>query len=214
MDIPAPSPHPPDIATNDRGMLRQDRSISLLRANYLMVFFAVPAVLLPVWVYGLAWHWLPVRFVTGTPALWLLAAVLVGIVTHELLHAWAWAMAARRPVRSMRFGFDWKTITPYAHCPDAMPARAYRIGAVTPLLVLGVLPTVAALASGSPALLGFGLFFTFAAGGDMLILWLLRGTPAGALVEDHPHRAGCYVLTPADPSILTQHDAPGSDGSD
>jgi hypothetical protein len=185
-------------------MLRQDRSISLLRANYLMVFFAVPAVLLPVWIYGMMWSWLRVvRFVTGTSALWLVAAVVGGIVTHELLHAWAWALAAHRPVRGMRFGFDWKTITPYAHCPDAMPARAYRIGAVTPLIALGVLPTVVALATGSPALLGFGLFFTFAAGGDMLILWLLRDTPAGALVEDHPHRAGCYVLTPVATSVTT-----------
>lgn len=199
---------PPICGAGDEGPLREDRSISLLRANYLMVFFAVPAVLLPVWLYGMLWSWAPVvRFVTGGSALLLLGAVLAGIVLHELLHAAVWAVAARRPLRSMRFGFDWKTITPYAHCPDAMSARAYRIGAVAPLLALGVVPTAAALIVGSPPLLGFGLFFIFAAGGDMLILWLLRGTPSTALVEDHPHRAGCYVLASAAQGMPEEHAA-------
>lgn len=32
------------------------------------------------------------------------------------------------------------------------------------------------------------------AGGDWLILWLIRNVKAGSLVEDHPSKAGCYVL--------------------
>jgi hypothetical protein len=38
------------------------------------------------------------------------------------------------------------------------------------------------------------LIFTLAAGGDALILWLLRGVPAGRLVRDHPSKPGCLVL--------------------
>ena len=38
-----------------------------------------------------------------------------------------------------------------------------------------------------------------AAGGDWLVLWLLRGVSPGAFVEDHPTRAGCYVLEPEQP---------------
>jgi hypothetical protein len=42
----------------------------------------------------------------------------------------------------------------------------------------------------------FSLIHTAAAGGDWLILWLIRGVKAGSLVEDHPSNAGCYVLAP------------------
>ena len=48
--------------------------------------------------------------------------------------------------------------------------------------------------TGNPFIFIFGLAFILAAGGDILILWLLRKVKAGSLVEDHPKRAGCYVI--------------------
>jgi hypothetical protein len=42
-----------------------------------------------------------------------------------------------------------------------------------------------------------GGLFILAAGGDFLILWSIRGVDKDALVEDHPTRAGCYVLQPS-----------------
>jgi hypothetical protein len=41
-----------------------------------------------------------------------------------------------------------------------------------------------------------GGLFVLAAGGDLLILLLVRNVGATCLVEDHPIRAGCYVLEP------------------
>jgi len=172
-----------------------DRSISLLRANFMMLYFAVPATILPAalwyWVWGL--DGIERLFTQSGIRLWMFLALAGGIVVHEALHAFAWARAARLPFSSIRFGFHWKTITPYAHCSIAIRARAYRIGAVTPLLAMGVLPVLLAIATGSAAVLAFGLFFTFAAGGDMLILWLIRDIPSNAMVEDHPTRAGCMI---------------------
>jgi hypothetical protein len=176
---------------------REDRSVSLLRANFLMVYFALPAILLLGVPYFLLWGIAGVRsiFVDGglVP---LLLAVLVGIVVHEAIHGLTWKITTGKPFGVIRFGFDWKTVTPYAHCTEAMRARPYRIGAVMPLLLLGLFPSLWAIAFGSASWAAFGLFFTFAAGGDMLILWLLRDIAPDALVEDHPTRAGCYVLTP------------------
>jgi hypothetical protein len=175
----------------------QDRSISLLRANFVMVVFALPAILLP----GLVWYavWgldgIATLFRSPDTGIILLLALGVGVVVHEGLHALAWARAARLPLRAIRFGFDWKTITPYAHCTVPITARAYRIGAATPLLAIGVLPAIISLFNGDAALLAFSLFFIFAAGGDMLILWLIRDVHPDALVEDHPTRAGCLVRT-------------------
>ncbi len=173
----------------------QDRSISLLRANFVMVYFAVPAVLIPGLLWYALWGMEDIAAMFWTPGIgvMVLLTLIPGIVVHEVLHAVAWAWSANLPLSNIRFGFHWKTVTPYAHCKVAITARAYRIGAVTPLLVLGVLPCAIALALGSAPLLAFGLFFTFAAGGDMLILWLIRDVVPTALVEDHPTRAGCLV---------------------
>jgi hypothetical protein len=50
-----------------------------------------------------------------------------------------------------------------------------------------------------------------AAAGDFLILWILRGVPAGAWVQDHPQQVGCLVVAGADapsPSPVSKEDLP------
>jgi hypothetical protein len=182
---------------HDGAFRRLDRSVSLLKANVMMVYFAVPSVLLLGGVYVWIWGYHRLVWVLMGGYTVSLIALLAGIVVHEAIHGITWKIAARKPASTIRFGFHWKTLTPYAHCRESMPAGAYRMGAVMPLLLLGVLPSVAAIVWGQGGLMAFGLFFTFAAGGDMLILWLIRDLPSDALVEDHPIRAGCSVLLPA-----------------
>jgi hypothetical protein len=79
-----------------------------------------------------------------------------------------------------------------------MLVNPYRWGAVMPGIITGFLPALVGLLTGSPAVFLIGLFFVFAAGGDLLILWLIRKVEKSALVEDHPTRAGCYVLISQD----------------
>jgi len=174
--------------------VREDRSISLLQANFQMIFVAVPAVLVFVVPYALLWDVASLFRFSGSAIGMLVLAILAGIVVHEGIHGLTWKLATGKSFGVIRFGFDWKTVTPYAHCTEPMRADAYRLGAGMPLLLMGVLPSIAGIATGSAAVMAFGLFFTFAAGGDMLILWLLRDVPGTALVEDHPNRAGSYVL--------------------
>jgi len=122
------------------------------------------------------------------------ALLIVGVVAHEALHAIAWKLVANPPKGTVRIGFQWKTVTPYAHCSAPMSARAYRIGAVTPGIVLGLIPIGVALVFGWGGWMNFGILFAIAAGGDALIIWLLRGVPGHKRVIDHPTRAGCLLL--------------------
>lgn len=125
---------------------------------------------------------------------WAMGVLIAGIVAHELLHGAAWALFGRKPWTAIAFGFQWKTFTPYAHCREPMDIRAYRLGAATPGVVLGLLPAALGILLGHGPIFLFGLLFTVAAAGDALILWLLRTVEPGRLVEDHPTRAGCYVV--------------------
>lgn len=122
-----------------------------------------------------------------------IALVALGVVAHEAIHGLSWAYFGDKPLSAIKFGFQAKTLTPYAHCKEPMEARAYRLGATMPGLLLGVIPSLAGIIMGNGWVMFFGLFFTFAAGGDALILWLIRGVEGRALVEDHPTNAGCYV---------------------
>ena len=181
---------PPDAA-------RRDLSISMAQANLYGLLLLIPAgVLLALpyiglWglnVFGDAWQ------IVSDNLLLALGILAVGVVVHELIHGVSWTIFGKKPRRAIKYGFKLKTLTPYAHCTEPMDARAYRLGAAMPGLLLGLLPWLAGLVTGDGATLLFGLLFTLAALGDAMILWLLRHVAPDAQVIDHPTRAGCYVI--------------------
>lgn len=120
--------------------------------------------------------------------------LLFGILFHELIHMAAWMFFAKKPLKAFKLGFQWKALTPYAHCKEPMDIRPYRIGAFAPGLVLGILPWLVSLLTGDALLMAYGFLYTAAASGDLLILWLIRNVKPNTLVEDHPTNAGCYVI--------------------
>lgn len=172
-----------------------DRSISAERALLLLVLLAGPLVLA---------QWALFSIVRGRAALWDgLDAVLTfrtgallfvaGLLAHEFVHGLTWKLVGRVPWRHIQFGVQPRTFTPFAHVTTPLPARAYRWGTVMPLLAVGLLPFLVGLALDRPAWTAFGMVFTFVAGGDLAVLWTLRGVSGRALVQDHPERVGCYV---------------------
>jgi hypothetical protein len=100
----------------------------------------------------------------------------------------------RKPFSRIKFGFQWKTLTPYAHLTEPIEVNAYRLGGFMPGFVLGMLVYVLSLVLGDGNLFWFSLIHTSAAGGDWLVLWLIRNLKPGQLIEDHPTQAGCYVI--------------------
>ena len=175
----------------------RDLSVSLARANVYTLAVSLPLVGLMVLAYFGLSPIAPIPApVTLTSTVLFLALLAAGILAHEAIHGLAWAYFGRLPLRRIRFGIQASTLTPYAHALDPMPARAYRLGAILPALLLGALPFVVGTAVGSASLALYGMIFVFAAGGDLLVLWLIRGVDARALVQDHPSRAGCIALAP------------------
>lgn len=167
--------------------------IGLLLMPPLAVFLIAPYVAL--WSFsalGTAW-----KMLLAHPFL-ALVLFIVGVVIHELLHGLSWWYFGRKPRSVIKYGFQVKTLTPYAHCTEPMDVRAYRIGAAMPGLVLGIAPWLVGLATGHEPSLLFGLLFTIAALGDAMVLWMIRHVERGRLVIDHPTQAGCYVIEPDD----------------
>lgn len=123
----------------------------------------------------------------------LIAGFFIGTVIHELIHGLTALWYGQLSWADIKFGVQWKSFTPYCHPTKPLPARIYRIVVVMPLLVLGLLPYAIALISGNGTLLALGIFFTLAASGDLMILWLMRSLSAGELVQDHPSQVGLLV---------------------
>ncbi len=123
-----------------------------------------------------------------------LLIVLGAIVGHEALHAIGWKFFGRLPWSALRFGVDWKTLSPYCHAKAPMRVSAYRIGAILPGLLIGFLPLMLSLVTGNAPWVLFGAFMTSAAVGDLYVLWIIRHLSPNAWVIDHDSHAGCYVF--------------------
>jgi hypothetical protein len=126
----------------------------------------------------------------------MMGVFILGAVVHELLHGLTWAVFCRNGLKSIKYGVYWKVLTPYCHCKEVLPLKQYAIGGLMPGLMMGLLPVLAGIATGHFLLFLFGLFFSLAAAGDLLILWMLRHQRSTDLVQDHPDKIGCFVLIP------------------
>jgi hypothetical protein len=167
---------------------------------------SIPAHRLPGWVWWLAIALfviplLPFAVRYGFLAvlvggLWQIPVVLVLIVAHEAVHAIGWKFAGGLPWSKFKFGIVWKALAPYCHATVPMNVNAYRIGAVMPLIVTGIVPLVLAYIAGDAGWTFISAVMISAAVGDIYVLWTLRDMPSNALIQDHPSQVGCIAYLP------------------
>ena len=170
----------------------REYTISIGRANLVAAFFIVPILVFMVLPYFLIWH----RNIFSIPGRtwWIFLVTLpVGAVVHELLHGMVWALFVEGGFRSISFGVKLEYLTPYCHCNKPMAVWQYFIGAMMPLLVMGIIPWIWGTIRGNEMLVFFALFYTWAAGGDIQAMWMLRKFRVGDKVEDHPEELGFII---------------------
>ncbi len=125
-----------------------------------------------------------------------IVVMILGIVVHELIHGATWAIFTKKGFKSMKFGILKEYLTPYCHCKEPLKVRAYSIGAIMPAIILGFIPSILAIWTGSLGMLLFGIFFTVSAMGDFMIIYLIHKEDKNTWVQDHPSEAGYYLLKP------------------
>ncbi len=125
--------------------------------------------------------------------LYFIPLVIAGIFLHELLHGIGWGFFTKSGIRSVRFGFSLKYLAPWCHCKEPLKVKHYRIGAALPLLMLGVIPGFLGILTGKAGLTVFGIIFSWAAGGDIISLFMLRSLDSNSYVFDHRDKMGFYT---------------------
>lgn len=185
--------HPANAGENS---FSRDATVSMAFANGIALFLLPITFLLFLLPYQQIWTIEPLLslFSSRANALALLTALILGVVFHELLHAVGFLLFGKAPASTLKFGFSWKGMAPYAHCHAPIRAKAYRISVWLPGILLGIMPGIMGLATGSGGLTLFGTIMTIAAGGDLAVIWAIRSVPANALVLDHPSKPGCQLL--------------------
>ena len=174
------------------GYATELRTIGMLKANIvalvvLGLFCLLGAAgMFAIWGgFSLGNPWNGMLFIVG---FWL------GIAVHELIHGFTWMWATRSGFRHLRFGVLRGGV--YCHIDVPMSKQRYVVGALMPLLLLGVVPFFLSFAINSLWLMLFGAIFIGCAMGDVLIVWAIRKESPDTLVYDHPSEPGCVVYHP------------------
>lgn len=179
-----------------QGYRRVELTVSIVKAN----IFAV-VLLIPLLIAGGGLFFLRNQSMSGglgkmNPLLFA-ALFFAMIVVHELIHGLSWSLFAENHWKDIEFGFMKQYLTPYCTCGVPLKKGSYIFGALTPLVLLGILPMIAGILTNSLGLLLLGVIMADAAAGDILIVWkILRyRSEAGTIVYiDHPTQAGGVIF--------------------
>lgn len=123
-----------------------------------------------------------------------LIIVLLGVILHEAIHAFFFALFLSTGFQGVHFGFNKEYGIPFVHIKEPISIPGFRTGAIMPLIILGILPIVWGLFTGSLGFFTFGAIFTISASGDLLLLANTRGLPADQKIKDLPDEIGFELI--------------------
>ena len=174
------------------GYAAELRTIGMLKAN--VVALVVLGLFCLLGVAGMYAVWGGISFGRPWSSMLFCIGIFAGVAVHELIHGFTWMWATRSGFRHLRFGLLRGGV--YCHIDVPMSKRRYVVGALMPLLLLGVVPFLLSFAINSLWLMLFGAIFIGCAMGDVLIVWAIRKESPDTLVYDHPSEPGCVVYHP------------------
>ncbi|GHV09882.1 hypothetical protein FACS189485_22780 [Spirochaetia bacterium] len=193
---------------NENDFTKEKVTINIIWANIFgLVVLIIVAILFGIPFY-LLWHEKYVNVEIYNPVmnlfdrikiigLYLLIFILLTIM-HELIHGISFAMFSQNKFRSIKIGIlpAQKLFTPYCHCMEKLKIKHYRIAAVMPLIILGIIPTIISICIGNITLLFWGIILIVVAGGDILIIYKTLKEKEDVWVFDHPSEAGYFIYRP------------------
>lgn len=175
-----------------------DKTLSPLFVNIVgtLLMFALFGVILG--LYSALWHENPLviyaqsRALTGTLFI-SLVIFFISVVIHEAIHSIGYRMGGAA-WSEIKFGFQWQSLMPYAHCKVPLRASAYRLAVMLPGVLLGLIPAVIGIMARLDWLTLYGTAMLAGAVGDVMILALLMPLKADTLVQDHPSKPGFQII--------------------
>ena len=179
-----------------QGYRRTELTISIVKANIFAIGLMVAALVIGLVLFFLANDPESVAIRRVNPLLWMLAFAVL-IVVHELIHGVSWAIFTEHHFGDIAFGFMKQYLTPYCACAVPLSKGQYIFGALMPLLLVGIMPMIIGILSGSFFWLLIGAALVAGAGGDIQIVGNILRYKSEAddiLYIDHPTQAGGVIF--------------------
>ena len=179
-----------------QGYVKKELTVGIVKANVVTMLLAIPICAVCVLLFHLVNPGSSYALDFTGMIVWLVSMFALTVV-HEGVHGLTWSRFTPNGFRDIDFGFMKEYLTPYCTCATPLSKGAYIAGALMPLIVLGILPWIESMITGSTLLLYISLVMILAAGGDMLIvLEVLKARSDGKeqLIYDHPTQAGCVLF--------------------
>jgi hypothetical protein len=179
-----------------KGYRKRELMIGIVRANVVTLLLAIPlcaaAILLFLAVSPGSLHALSLTEMI----IWLVSFFALTAV-HEGIHGLTWSRFTPNGFRDIDFGFMKQYLTPYCTCTVPLDKGPYIFGALMPLIILGIIPMIIGIVTGSIFVLSVGILMTDAAAGDIMIVWKLlmyKSTAEHVVYMDHPTQAGGVIF--------------------
>ncbi len=181
-----------------QGYVEKDLTVSILIANVIGTLVIVPFILL----------FLVLFFVNGGSSIGFddftfgelilfLLIIVLSVVIHELIHGITYSIFCENHFKDVEYGFIVKDLTPYCTCRAPLKKYQYLLSISMPGIVLGVIPSIIAIFTGSVFLIMYGLFMLIGACGDFLIILLIfknKSKKKDVLYHDHPTECGVVLF--------------------
>lgn len=177
-----------------QGYARRDLTVGMDKANKFAFLLLIPLVVVGFGLYYLVNR--RIAFTEFNPLIFVVAIVALTVV-HELIHGVCWSLFTPHGFKDIEFGIMKSSLTPYCACLVPLKKQQHVFGTVMPLILLGILPMIVAIAIGNVDLLFIGIVMADGAAGDILIIRMLLGYKSSAneiVYMDHPTEAGGVVF--------------------
>lgn len=180
-----------------KGYSRTELVISIVKANVFAFILLIPVSAVGLglffWYNGVetGFDFTLREIIVFTVGLFVLFAL------HEFIHGFIWGLFSEHYFADIEFGFMKQYLTPYCTCLEPLRKKPYILGALMPLIALGVLPMAASIFNGSYIMLITGVIMTDAAAGDIMIAYKIlkhKTSSDDVLYLDHPTMGGVYVF--------------------
>ncbi len=180
----------------EQGYRKTELTIDLKKANIILILIAIPFFILSTVLFFHLNGEVDFSFGLGKSVL-LFIALIVLTVIHELIHGAGWSLFCENGWKDIEFGIIVQQRAPYCTCATPLSRRHYLIGALAPLVIVGIVPYIFGLFSADLNVFLLGTAMILGAGGDiMLTIRLIRFKAEGkdVLIYDHPTEAGSVVF--------------------
>lgn len=180
-----------------KGYHRTELTVGIIRANIFAMILSIPVMAVGIVLFVIANRGKEISWMSGRQMIIFVIALLLLIVVHELIHGITWSIFTEHHFGDIEFGFMMEYLTPYCTCKSPLSKGKYIIGALMPLIILGIIPAAAGILTGSMFWLLMGIIMILSAGGDILIvanIMKYKSSSEDVLYLDHPTQAGGVIF--------------------